>query len=305
MALPNGYNSYPDAQFYHAIMAGATATGSVFYVHSGTGTDGAAYGTTPDAPFASIDYAVGYCTASKGDVILVLPGHNEGITTAADIDLDVAGISVIGLGVGSLKPTIDFDAEAASFAIGADDVTVKNLRFRVSYNSVTVGLDVEAGNTGAQIIGCEFGFAETATDEFDIALRINAGCDEAVIEDNYFDAGAQAAVAGISITGASDNVIIRGNRFTGNHTTAMINGITTLSTNVLIEKNLFYQGSTEPAIELLTGTTGVIRDNDIKTNLAHMLDSVVADACFLFRNYYTEVASTETGAVMGAACTDD
>ena len=44
-------------------------TGDRWFVHSGTGTDGAGYGQNPDAPCATIDYAIGLCTASQGDVI--------------------------------------------------------------------------------------------------------------------------------------------------------------------------------------------------------------------------------------------
>lgn len=278
--------------------------GSQFYVSSVLGT-ASGDGLTWNTALSTIDAAVGKCTANKGDVIWVGPGHNEGITAAAAIDLDVSGITVIGLGTGSLKPTIDFDHANASVAVGANNVTIKNIRFRVSANATTVGLDIEAGFDGTQVICCDFGYAETATDEFAIALRNNAGCDDTVIDGCYFAAGAQAAVVGISLTGASDNIVIRNNRFTGAYSTAMINGITTLSTNLLIEKNLFYQGATEPAIELLTGTTGVIRDNDIKTNLATMAAAVVADACYLFRNYYNEDVNPGTGAVIGTASADD
>ena len=128
---------------------------------------------------------------------------------------------------------------------------------------------------------------------------------DTIIEDCFFDAGAQAAVTAISITGASDNVIIRRNRIIGTHSTACINGITTLSTNVLIEGNFMYQGATEPAIELLTGTTGTARDNDIKTNLATMVASIVADGLFNFRNYYNEDAGGFTGAQIGTPSADD
>lgn len=278
--------------------------GDIWFVCSTTGTDGAGYGQNPDAPFATIDYAVGKCTASKGDVIYVLPGHNEGITGAAEIDLDVAGISVIGLGAGSLKPTIDFDNTAASVAIGADNVTVKNIRFRVSANAVTNGLLVEAGADSYIIDGCEFGWPETATDEFALAIQIMAGCNDGVIENCLFAAGAQAAVAAIKLTGASDNIIIRNNRFTGAHSTAMINGITALSTNLLIQGNIFQQGATEPAIEMLTGTTGIIADNYIATNLGTKAASIVCDGAWLFENYYCEVA-TETGGIIGTASADD
>ena len=279
----------------------------VWYVCSVGGADtmGNDYGKSYDKPFATLNYAVGQCRAGYGDVIFVLPSHNEGITTAAEIDFDVAGIFVIGLGTGEDRPTIDFDAQAASVAVGASNITIDNIRFRVSANAVTVGLDIEAGFDFTHVTNCEFGYAETATDEFAISLRNNAGCDGTVIDNCLFSAGAQAAVVGVSITGASDDVTISYCRFLGAFSTSCINGITTLSTNLLIEKNLFYQGATEPAIELLTNTTGLIRDNDVKTNLATMIASVVADACYLFRNYYNEDVNPGTGTIMGAASADD
>jgi len=281
--------------------------GDIFFVQSGhsAASDAAGYGNTPDKPFATLDYAVGKCTANQGDTIYVMPGHNEGITTAAQIALDMAGIRVIGLGWGSLKPTFDFDADAASFAVGASNIICENLRFRVSANAVTVGVDILAGFDYTQLLRCEFGYAETATDEFAIALRNNAGCDHTIIDECFFDAGAQAAVAAISLTGASDDPIIRNSRFLGAYSTACVNGITTLSTNLLIEDNLFYQGATEPAIELLTNTTGIIRRNDIKTNLATMAAAIVADACYLFDNYYNEDVNPGTGALIGTASAND
>lgn len=278
--------------------------GNVWFVNSVTGINGDGYGQNPDAPFAGLDYAVGKCTANNGDVIYVMPGHNEGIIAVAAIDFDVAGITVIGLGTGSLKPTIDYDHADASVAIGADNVCIKGFRFRVSANAVTNGIVIEAGAKGYEITENEFGWAETATDEFAIGIQIMAGCNDGLIEKNFFAAAAQAAVHAIKLNGASDNIIIRNNRFTGVYSTACVGGITTLSTNLLIEKNLFYQGASEPAIELLTGTTGVIRDNDIKTNLATMAAAIVADGCFYFRNYYNEDAAG-TGAVIGVASADD
>src|SRR3972149_2755330 len=80
--------------------------GEVFFVHSGTGTNGAGYGKNPDAPVATLDYAVGLCTADKGDVIFVMPGHAENIGSATACVLDVAGIKVIGCGYGTLRPTL-------------------------------------------------------------------------------------------------------------------------------------------------------------------------------------------------------
>ena len=277
--------------------------GNQFFVDSGVGSylyDGATW----DKPFATLDYAVGKCTANNGDIIWVAPGHNEGITAAAAIDIDIAGVSIIGLGNGSLKPTIDFDHGDATVAVGANDVYIENIRFRTSANAVGKGLDIEAGMDNCQVINCDFGFAETATDEFAISITNNAGCDNTLIKGCYFQAGVQAAVVGVKLVGASDNVQVIDNRFVGAFSTAAINGITTLSTNCLIQGNIIQQGATEPGIELLTGTTGVIADNYIATNLGTIVASVVADGCWKFQNFYCEVGD-ETGVLIGTASAND
>ena len=50
---------------------------------------------------ADIDTAIAACTAAAGDVILVLPGHAENLAADSAIDLDVAGVSIVGMGVGT------------------------------------------------------------------------------------------------------------------------------------------------------------------------------------------------------------
>ena len=116
--------------------------GNVFYVDSNTGSS-TNPGTTINLPLATIDQAINKCTASNFDVIYVLPGHAETITGAAGIDADVIGISVIGLGSGSLKPTITLGSStSADIDIDAANVTFQNLRFVSNINSLAVVLDV-------------------------------------------------------------------------------------------------------------------------------------------------------------------
>ena len=73
--FPNGISS-----FGVPVLGGGaiTTTGSIFFVDSVTGSNGNS-GADSDHPFATIDYAIGKCTANKGDHILVMPGHNEAI----------------------------------------------------------------------------------------------------------------------------------------------------------------------------------------------------------------------------------
>lgn len=119
-------------------------TGARFYVHSGTGTNAAGYGLSPDAPVATIAYAAALCTDNRGDIIYVMPGHNEGLGDA-QMTLDKAGITVVGLGRRSITPRIDFDHANASIDIAADGILLQNIRLLPSITGVLIGIDVEAG----------------------------------------------------------------------------------------------------------------------------------------------------------------
>lgn len=285
------------------------AAGEIFWVDSNRGSDGNK--GSVDRPFATIDYAVGRCVASRGDVIFVKPGHAETIAAADAIDLDVAGISVIGLGVGEDQPHLSFTATAGTVAIDAASVTIANIRFTATVSAVAIGLNVKAGATDAQILGCRFDAETLGTDEFNLSIDLKAGCHRARIEGCTFDMDLAGAVAAVKLTGASDGVVIAGNRTFGDYSTACIAGDTTLSTNVDIRSNLLCNGEggnigTEPGIELLTGTTGVIRDNYIVCNLATLAASIVADTCFLFQNFYNEdVSGAATGGLIGTASAND
>lgn len=307
--ISNFPNGFANGVTIRGVPLALTHPGSVFWVDSSGGSNG--HKGTFDRPFATIDYAVGRCTANNGDVIFVKPGHAETISGAAAIDLDVPGIAVIGLGSGDDMPEIEFDNTAATFTIGADNVSVKNIRFNATISAVVVGVNVEADVDYATIEDCVFNVDTTATDEFNHSIRLvdgNIGC---VIQRNTIHMGLGGAVAAIHLDADTSYTEIRDNYITGDYSTACIAGDTTLSTNILIKGNILVQGvggniGTEPGIELLTGTTGVIADNYIVCNLATKAASIVADQCFLFQNFYNEdVSGAATGGLIGTASADD
>lgn len=284
--------------------------GSIFFVGSTvTGAvDSVGAGRNPDNPFATLDYAIGQCTAGQGDVIYVLPGHNEGLGDA-QIAVDVAGISIIGLGSGGLVPRIDFDHANASIDVSASNVKIKNLRLLPSVTTIAIGIDVMAGVTDTVLEDIEIlpGEDGAGVDEFVLGVDIKAGCSRTTVKRLKAHAHASAAHqdAGISLTGASDGVVIDGCDITivGAAGVAPIKGITTLSTNVRI-KNCTLVTDNEPGIELLTGTTGVLADNSIMSDLATIAAAIVSDGCAKFRNQYVEVGG-EAGATIGTASADD
>ena len=108
--------SHPGKVFWVGNASAAAMTGHKGARDSGPGTF--------SEPFATLDFAIGQCAANRGDTIMIKPGHAEDIATAAAITADVAGIAIIGLGTGSLRPTFSWTAAAATLS-----VTVANVSF--------------------------------------------------------------------------------------------------------------------------------------------------------------------------------
>ena len=260
--------------------------------------------------FATIDEVNNVCVADRGDVILVAPGHVETFT-GTDLTLDTAGVTVIGLGSGSLQPQIKFNHADAEISVAADNVEIKNIRCSADVTGVKVGIEIEDGINDAIVRGNRFDTVTEGTDEFLVSVRTNDASNKALIENNYIDMVAGGgAVAGISMTKDTDSTIIRRNTIIGDYSTACIEGLTTKSTRLLIQRNLLVNGegddiNTEPGIQLLTGSTGIIEFNRIVCNLATKAASIVADKCMLFENYYNEdVGGGATGGIIGTASAD-
>lgn len=145
-------------------------SGNQFYVDSGTGSasnDGLTWATA----LATIDSAVGKCTASNGDMIFVAPGHVETLAAAAGLVFDVAGVTVIGLGSGTLRPTISHGAAAADIDVTAANVTIKNVIFSANFADVAVGIDLDAKDFTLE--DCEF--VDAAVDK---NFVVNIDCDD-------------------------------------------------------------------------------------------------------------------------------
>jgi len=115
-------------------------TGNVFFVDD-SGSDNNS-GEDPSQPFATLDYAIGRCTASQGDTIVLMPGHAE--TTTA-IAVDVAGVRIVGLGIGADRPTLTATTASTDLInITAAGCTLENFRLVGAASGVTALVDVAA-----------------------------------------------------------------------------------------------------------------------------------------------------------------
>ena len=272
----------------------AKSTGSRFFVHSGTGVDGAGYGSSPDKPFATVDYAIGKCTASKGDIIYVLPGHAETFAATNGFDVDLAGIAIIGLGWGAQRPTFLLDDTDAQINIGAASVRIENLRFVAGISAVVAAVQVE-GVTDAMFKDCEWNWGGTTGDDMIIGLELEAGAHRCIVENCRFlaEPAVAGAAAAINITGKCDNVVIRNNEFMGDYSTACVNGAAAADEGLMFLDNLVHNTDAgEPYLEVHAGTTGVIAGTRGLASAATIAANAVAAAMIHVENYVGNTTGT-------------
>lgn len=113
-------------------------------------------GTSPDDAVGTIVELFSGSRVAAFDTIVCLPGHSETITAAAGIAHNVANVSVIGLGQGAQRPTVNLGtATTASIAVSAANALWQNMRILSTFADVVTGFDVTAA--GFNLLGCTGG----------------------------------------------------------------------------------------------------------------------------------------------------
>lgn len=238
-----------------------------------TGADGG--DGTYNAPFSTLDYAIGRCTASRGDIIMVKPGHAETISTATALALDVAGIAVIGLGVGSLRPTFTFSTATATIAVSAANVYLRNLLFVANFADVA---SVFTLSTAPEFSVEECEFRDTSS-ILNFLTVITTGATDAAADGLVFNGnkirslGTTAATTMIKLAGNMDRVEINRNYYTGavlNNTAALLAHGAEVVKNLQMKGNEVFRLSTDTATGAIlitttsTTNTGMVSDNQVR-----------------------------------------
>lgn len=274
--------------------------GEVFWVNgSGVLAKGGVGGSNGNdgsyrRPFATIDYAVGRCTANRGDIIVVMPGHSEDIASATSLVLDVAGVAVIGLGAGSLRPDLNFSDTAGSVEIDAADVTLYNLTLTADVSAVVVGVNVDAA--GCTIDNCEFGFNATG-DDFLTMIDVDA-VDRCSVTNCKFYAEDNVAGAAEAVRLDTDTrTVIQDNFFIGEWSDGCVVGEGAAGAQTLIDNNIMYNADTTggETIDLNVANTGVISRNIMGTLFTTAPETAFDPGSCLCNENFMVNAINETG----------
>jgi len=156
--FPNGFNH---GITIRGMPLNVLHPGKVFWVNnSGVLPEGGVGGLDGNdgsylRPLATLDRALALCTAHRGDVIMLMPGHAENVATAGGQTVDVAGVAIVGLGAGTKRPKFSFTAAAATFVVSAANVSFYNIEWQANFADVAIGLDV-SGVDGLTWDSCYF-----------------------------------------------------------------------------------------------------------------------------------------------------
>jgi len=248
-----------------------------FFVDSATGADGND-GRNPRTPVATLGAAFDLVSANRGDIIFLMPLHAETLT--ATLALDVAGVTVIGLGHGASRPTFTVgDAVGESVSLTAASVRVENVIF-------LGGVDQQTTIVGFLAADCAL---------IDCDVRENTG----------------EPLTGINLTGAAandtDRALVSGCVITvptaGDGNEAILLG--EVADGIVIQNCAIWGDFDEACIQNPTGKvlTNLLIKDCILTNLLtgqHSIQLVSACTGNLVRNMYANDLTQATGADTGA-----
>lgn len=231
--------------------------GEFFFVHSGSGNNG--YDGSWDTPFATIDYAIGRCSASVGSVIIVKPGHAETLASAGAITADIAGVTVVGLGHDANRPVLTFGTLTTASVL----VTAANVSF---LNIVGVaGIDSLANPFHIQASGCTLDIEwrdDSSTVEAVRAILTTAAADRLKVRLRYRGQTAgDACVNAVRLVGCNGGDIVIDAY--GKASTSWVEFHTTACTDVSVRGRMYNSGTTDGSKNVIDTVTGSTWDADI------------------------------------------
>ena len=315
MPISNFPHGFANGVLIRGIPISITNPGETFWVNStavipdgGKSPSDGSPGTYLE-PVATITQALTLCTASRGDIIAVMPGYTETVAAAAGLAFNVAGVAVIGMGQGANKPTVSSSATGSTITVTANNVSITNFRFVSTVANMAIGLSITG--THFAVDSSEFMCSAAATG---MLTPISATATATGLRVTNCKINNESSVAGISVTDVplqgistlADNSYIVGNHINGAYSVTGILNVTTAAEGLIIDRNVLYNPTTSlvnPGIKLASNCTGFVTNNYIGSlDSSSIDDCVVNQGCSPCNNLACNDIG-ETGGVLGTAST--
>lgn len=254
--------------------------------------------------YTTIALAMAQCTANAEDIIYVLPGHTETVSSATTYAWNVAGVKIIGLGRGSLRPTLTVDTGATStINISAANIGLKNCIIVANFADIASAITT---TTAQELTLEDVEFRDTdSTHNFLRIIDTDATSNHTdgltLTRVRRIGAGATTATTIIKMDGTNDRLTVKGCYFAHLNVDDgglfMIIATGKIVTNVDIEYNIFnFLDVSSATAGILITTNGSTNSGVIANNYIKHLDTtteilVTASSGFIFfQNFATAVA---------------
>lgn len=318
MSVSNFPNGFPTGVTIREQPIQVLYPGKVFWVNNssvlaerGIGGSNGNKGTYQQ-PFSTLAYALTQCTANRGDIIVLMPGHAETVSSATALDLNVAGVCILGLGTGSKRPSLTLDTATTSLiTVSAANVTVKNLQIIPNFAAIVTAFTLTTANyftledcrigTGTSLNFLSVVTTDTTSNHADgMSLTGNRWIEQ--------DTGTLSL---LRMTGTNDNVLIKDNHVNlgvNNNVPALVNVSNgKIATALRMLDNLVYRLNTDTATgAILFHTNGSTNTGIVARNFAQHADTAAellitaSSGLGVFNNYASGVAGA-SGYLLPAA----
>lgn len=268
------------------------------------------------APFATLQYAIDSCTASRGDIIFIGAGHAETIADATTLTINKAGVAIIGLGEGALRPTFTFGtAGTANIPVTAANCSIQNCLFVAAVADVVSVFTATSTNTPTNfaIDNCEFRDGSSVLNFLTIftSNATDASCSGLSLTNSaVYGLGTTAATAIMTLAGNCDRLTIQNNYLANavaaNSALILLSTTTKVLTRALIDSNKCLFVGANAATGALIITTATTNTGEISNNFvrgARAIASAVlvsASSGFNFHQNFYQTSADVSGVILPA-----
>lgn len=260
----------------------------------------------------TLSAALSNCVAGRGDVIMIAPGHSESISSATALTISVSGVTIIGMGYGTLRPTYTLDTAAtATINVTAACVRFQNCIFVANYADIAACFSITTAKS-FHLVECEFRDTSSVLNFLaivDTNTTSNAADGLSIVRCEWFGLGATNNTCVVKMDGTNDRLRVLDSYFAHAATTgAGLMPIATgkVVTNAQIKNNVFnFVGATGLTVGTLITTDGSTNSGIIDGNRVFSLDAtseilVTASSGFKFGVNYSSAVADKSGYIVPA-----
>jgi len=209
-------------------------------------------------PYGTLNYAISQCVANRGDIIFIKPGHVETVSSATALNFNIAGVAIVGLGMGANRPKFTLDtANTATIPVSAANMSVQNCQFAANFLSIAACFTV-ATAPEFTVHNCYFYDTSSILNFLNIVKTT----------------GAANTADGLTF---NDNVVVNLGVTSNNTTILTANDIDRLT---MLRNNLKWAVQNNVAIGVIV-TAGVLTNADIGYNKGYRPNTTTAGGSFI------------------------